>query len=46
MTLLNLGDHFDGATALHWTDGAEERGALLSGDTVTVVMDRRYVSSM
>ncbi len=46
LTLLNLGGHFDGAAVLHWADGADGRGALLSGDTVTVVMDSRYVSFM
>ena len=46
LTLLNTGGHFDGATVLHWAAGAEGQGALLSGDTATVVMDRRYVSFM
>ncbi len=46
LTLLNPGGHFEGAAALHWAAGAGGRGALLSGDTVTVVMDRRYVSFM
>ena len=46
LTLLNPGGHFEGAAVLHWASGAEGRGALLSGDTVTVVMDRRYVSFM
>src|SRR5438067_1069227 len=46
LTLLNPGGHFDGAAVLHWAAGADGRGALLSGDTVTVVMDRRYVSFM
>ena len=46
LTLLWLGGHFDGAAALHWSAGAHGRGALLSGDTIQVVMDRRYVSFM
>ena len=46
LTLLNPGGHFDGAAVLHWAAGADGRGALLSGDTATVVMDRRYVSFM
>ena len=46
LTLINPGGHFEGSTALHWADGMEGRGALLSGDTVQVVMDRRYVSFM
>ena len=31
---------------LHWAGGADGRGALLSGDIVQVVPDRRYVSFM
>ena len=46
ITLLNTGGHFEGSVALHWAAGADGRGVLLSGDTVTVVMDRRYVSFM
>ncbi len=46
VTLLNPGGHFDGAAVLHWQGGADGRGALLSGDTVTVVQDRRFVSFM
>jgi glyoxylase-like metal-dependent hydrolase (beta-lactamase superfamily II) len=46
LTVVHLGGHFDGATVLHWPDGADRGGALLSGDTLQVVMDRRYVSFM
>jgi len=46
LTLLNPGGHFEGAAVLHWAAGADGRGVLLSGDTATVVMDRRYVSFM
>jgi glyoxylase-like metal-dependent hydrolase (beta-lactamase superfamily II) len=46
VTLVNTGGHFDGSVALHWAAGCDGRGALLSGDTATVVMDRRYVSFM
>ena len=46
MTLIRCGGHFAGGTVLHWPDGAEGRGALLSGDIITVVPDRRYVSFM
>jgi len=31
---------------LHWPAGAHGRGALLTGDTITVVQDRRWVSFM
>jgi glyoxylase-like metal-dependent hydrolase (beta-lactamase superfamily II) len=46
VTVVQVGGHFDGATVLHWPDGAGGRGAVLSGDTLQVVMDRRYVSFM
>ena len=46
VTLLRLGGHFAGATVLHWAAGQEGRGALLSGDIVQVVADRRWVSFM
>lgn len=46
LTLINTGGHFEGGTVLHWAQGAEGRGALLSGDIVNVVQDRRYVSFM
>jgi hypothetical protein len=46
LTLVHLAGHFDGAAAVHWPAGAEGRGALLTGDTIQVVMDRRFVSFM
>jgi glyoxylase-like metal-dependent hydrolase (beta-lactamase superfamily II) len=46
VTVVKLGGHFDGATVLHWPTGASGRGAVLSGDTLQVVMDRRFVSFM
>jgi glyoxylase-like metal-dependent hydrolase (beta-lactamase superfamily II) len=46
ITLLNPGGHFEGAAVLHWAAGCDGKGALLSGDTATVVMDRRYLSFM
>jgi hypothetical protein len=46
ITLIRCGGHFDGSTVLHWTQGAEGRGALLTGDTMQVAQDRRYVSFM
>ncbi|MFT3864580.1 MAG: hypothetical protein QM729_09930 [Solirubrobacterales bacterium] len=45
-TLLRLGGHFAGGTVMHWAPGAEGRGALLSGDIVQVVADRRWVGFM
>jgi glyoxylase-like metal-dependent hydrolase (beta-lactamase superfamily II) len=46
LTLIRCGGHFEGGAVLHWAAGAEGRGALLSGDIVYVVNDRRYVSFM
>jgi hypothetical protein len=46
LTLLRLGGHFAGAQVLHWAGGADGRGALLAGDILQVVQDRRFVSFM
>ncbi|HWR46713.1 MAG TPA: MBL fold metallo-hydrolase [Pseudonocardiaceae bacterium] len=46
VTLARIGGHFDGAAVLHWSAGSEGRGALLTGDTITVVQDREWVSFM
>ena len=45
-TLINCGGHFEGGTVLHWPAGADGQGALLTGDIITVVNDRCYVSFM
>jgi hypothetical protein len=42
--VLRLGGHFPGGTVLHWADGADRRGALLSGDIVQVAADLSRVS--
>jgi hypothetical protein len=46
VTLINTGGHFDGSVVLHWAAGADGRGVLLTGDSITVVSDRRWVSFM
>lgn len=46
MTLIRGGGHFEGGTVLHWPAGAGGKGALLTGDILQVVSDRRYVSFM
>jgi glyoxylase-like metal-dependent hydrolase (beta-lactamase superfamily II) len=46
LTLIRCGGHFPGSTVLHWPAGAAGRGALLTGDTLMVASDRRYVSFM
>ena len=46
LTLVRCGGHFAGGTVLHWADGSEGGGVLLSGDILQVVQDRRWVSFM
>ena len=46
LTVARIGGHFDGAAVLHWPAGSGGRGALLTGDTITVVQDRDWVSFM
>ena len=46
ITVAKIGGHFEGAAVLHWPAGADGQGALLTGDTVTVVYDRRWLSFM
>ncbi len=46
VSLLQCGGHFPGSAVVHWAGGAGGRGALLTGDTIGVVADRRFVSFM
>ena len=46
LTLIRCGGHFEGGTVLHWAGGADGRGALLTGDIVQVIPDRRHVGFM
>ena len=46
LTLIHCGRHFEGGTILHWPAAADGQGALLTGDIIQVVQDRRYVSFM
>ncbi len=46
LTLIQCGGHFEGSAALHWAGGADGKGALLTGDTIAVAADRRYVTFM
>jgi len=49
ITLINCGGHFEGGTVLHRpgaSRGRASKGALLTGDIIQVVQDRRYVSFM
>jgi hypothetical protein len=44
--LIQVGGHFEGSGVLHWADGAGGRGALLTGDSISVAADRRFVTFM
>lgn len=46
LTLVNAGGHFAGATVAHWAQAGSGKGALLAGDIVFVIPDRKYVSFM
>ena len=46
LTLLRTGGHFDGGTIMHWAQGCDGRGALLSGDLLQVVADRKHLGFM
>jgi hypothetical protein len=46
LTIVRCGGHFPGASVLHWAGGAKDRGVLLSGDTIQIVRDRRWVTFM
>ena len=46
VTLYRCGGHFRGSTVLHWPEGADGLGVLLSSDTMYVTWDRRHVSFM
>lgn len=44
--LIRCGGHFDGSTVLHWSRGADGKGAVFTADTLYVASDSRYVSFM
>jgi hypothetical protein len=46
LTIVRCGGHFEGSAVLHWAAGAERRGALLTGDTIQLLPDARWVSFM
>jgi hypothetical protein len=45
-TLIRTGGHYRGAQVLHWPAGQGGKGALLTGDIIMALPDRRYVSFM
>ena len=46
VTLVQVGGHFEGSAVLHWQQGAEGRGALFTGDSISVTADRDWVTFM
>lgn len=46
ITQVHCGGHFAGSTVLHWRDGAQGRGVLLTSDTIDIVADPRWASFM
>lgn len=46
MTLIRCGGHFAGGAVLHWAGAPGGKGALMSGDILQVVADRKHVSFM
>lgn len=46
LTLIRCGGHFEGGTVLHWAGRDGRQGALLTGDIIQVVPDRKHVSFM
>ena len=46
VTLYHCGGHYSGSAVLHWSDGAEGLGVLLSSDTLLVAPNRKQVTFM
>lgn len=46
VSLIRTGGHFPGSSVLHWAQGAGGKGVLMTGDTIMVVPDTRWVSFM
>lgn len=46
LSLIRVGGHFPGATVLHWPQGADGKGVLLSADVIQVAVDNTLVSFM
>ena len=44
VTAIHCGGHFDGSIVIHWAQGAEGRGVMLTSDTLQVASDRKHVS--
>ncbi|MFD7154894.1 MBL fold metallo-hydrolase [Kribbella sp. NPDC059898] len=46
VTVLQPGGHFPGSAVVHWANGADGKGVILSGDTIFANPDRTSVSFM
>lgn len=46
VTIHRLGGHFAGGSVLHWEQGNDGKGVLLTGDIIQVVADQNWVSFM
>lgn len=46
LTWIQTGGHFEGSAVVHWTGGAEGKGAIYAGDSIAPTQDRRYVTFM
>jgi len=46
VALIQTGGHFPGSAVLHWTGAEDGAGVMASGDSITVVPDREWVSFM
>lgn len=46
LTLIRCGGHFEGGTVMHWQQGSDGHGALLTGDIIAVAADRKHVTFM
>ncbi|PFE06863.1 hypothetical protein CN307_32180 [Bacillus cereus] len=46
LVIYRLGGHFKGGSVLHWEEGNDGKGILLTGDIIQVVADERWVSFM
>ena len=44
VTIIHCGGHFAGSSVLHWRDGADGKGALLTGDTIYPVSNKQHVT--
>jgi hypothetical protein len=46
LTLVQVGGHFEGSAVLHWAGADGGKGALFTGDSISVAQDPRWVTFM